>query len=281
MNHRFFIFLTLWFLYRSSLSFCNSNATEITTSEIPPVVPQPRLPVLYQTIESNATVVTYPESEAKTRKTVDIKEVHEIPDEGVPEKNASRTTNTHYESSPTISKENYISIGENTQIPKFSKYTESGFIPFVPSPQFNLNLDTTPHNHEYNSEHFKSSIPAKQEQFYKPYFNNYPTYGEVQNFDLYEPSSYTQYQHGEQKLPYITTFAPPTVTPVRHPPLSFYETKPHIHMAEIHDELKTNEYSQGYTKYQSDFNSLGLGVVSGQGFGLDDSYNVFHKHTFS
>lgn len=273
-HHTVTLFLISWLLHQSCPVLCGLNATATTTPEIPLVIPQPRLPVLYQSIESNATDAYY-DASAKAKKIVDVKEVHETPDENGP-RDANRTSHTQYESSPSsISSENYITIGEQTRKSNFSKHVESGgFTPFVPSPLFVPHLESKPHFKDFDDDRFKSSVPAKQEQFYKPYFNNYPTYGEVQSVHFDEPS-YSKYQERD-RLPYITTFAPPKITPMHRPSLSFYKKK-RPYTGAHYDTWKTSEHLQAYGKYQSDFNQADGFQDQGYG-GFDDGYNVFHKH---
>lgn len=239
----------------------SSNATKETSLEKPLAASISRLPPGFQDFVINSTNLDGESTIVNDKVSTQVKEVREPPEMDEPPPKVDYRNKTKLDDpSPTPSNENYVTIGHRGS-DKSSKINhnqnlETGFKPFIPSPYFNE--ETTPRQYfqddgEYSkSIKFKSSPLVNHEQFFTPEFNNHPSYGDL-SFNDYTANIDLPYQKfNHEKLPYITTYAPPKINPMQRPNLNYkgkkkYPTYSHHHN-HFEDFGKTEEFAH------SDFN---------------------------
>lgn len=259
-----------------------TNDTKESILEKPPALGTSRLPSSLQNFVSNSTNLQEEATIVVDKKiSENIKEVREPPEfEEPPRKSPVQSTNTSYEPYAKPSNENYITIGNHKLVKSSGENYENGFTPFIPSPLYNEETISTPFYQEgdaaFKTNHFKSSAVVKQENFYSPPLGSYYG-GTTQNNFINLP--YSKFHH--EKLPHVTTFAPPKVNPMQRPNLYYNEQKYPSYVHPPHHQLdefgKANDFTSPdfhRDKFPVDFHAHNDFI--GNGAPLDDGF--FHNY---
>lgn len=273
-------------------AFCIAHSVNTSTASptkqdtVVPAMAVSRLPA-YEVVESNLTDTPAPSiDKAKImanftespKKPSELKV--EFRDSSTEGKQPSTVANRsiHYQPSSSTTRASYVNIGEGKKKIAFSYSSnhehslESGFQPIVP-PLFVPDAMEKPYTATESivDVTFKSSLPTK----YEPYqstggFSNYPTYGEVQSSNYFDPLKY-----GDEKV-HLTTYATPPVIPMQRPVLVYKPRKNYQTKNIPHQFLKAPAYDDHFGKqhFESDFD----GLKSYENF--HEHYNLFEKPTF-
>lgn len=280
----------IWMILHDLQLAHSANISTTSSAKPDTVVPAmaiSRLPS-YEVVESNLTDTPAPVvDKAKiianvtesTKKPTELKvEFRDSSTESkIPSASVVNRSIPHYQPSSSTTRASYINIGEGKRKVPFSYSSnhehslESGFQPILPQ-LFIPDAIEKPYiaTEGLVDANFKSSLPTK----YEPYqstggFSNYPTYGEVQSVNYYDPLKY------EVEKVHLTTYVTPTVKPMQRPVLLYkprrkYPTKSH------HQLLKAPAYDDHFEKnhFESDFD----GLMSYENY--HEHYNLFDKPTY-
>lgn len=271
-----------WLILANIPFIWGSNSTKKESNLEKPLASSiSRLPAAFDNFVINSTNLDE-ESTIVSKKVAEVKEVREPPEIEPPRKPQQNQSSAH-EPSSTPTDENYVTIGHHglklSKLHNYSDHLETGFKPFIPSPPF-IHEVATPifedENEHLRTIKFKSSAPVKHEQFYSPDFNNNPPYGEL-HYNEYDVDLPYSKLHNE-KLPYITTYAPPKINPMQRPNLYYKGKKKYPYQFEEYG--KTNEFVHpdfNHHKFPSDFSAQNAFFD-----GHDDSFlhNHPHKHSY-
>ncbi|XP_065212427.1 uncharacterized protein LOC135840041 [Planococcus citri] len=280
--HRFSSNVVLVLLIYTNLPFISgNNDTKESILEKPPAAGTSRLPSSLQNFVINSTNLEEEATIVDKKISQNVKEVREPPEfEEPPRKKPSiQSTNSSFEPSAKSSNENYITIG-NHKFKSNGNY-ESGFTPFVPSPQFSEETISAPFYQDGDAafkttDHFKASAVVKHEHFYSPTSSSGYD-GAIRNNYINLP--YSKFHH--EKLPYVTTFAPPKINPMQRPNLyyDYHKDKkyPYIHPAPVEEYGKNSDFTSPefqHNKFPADFH--GHNDFLANGAPVDDGF--FHHY---